>query len=241
MTIRDEHAAEQIRQNLAQVREKIAAAAARAGRAASNVRLIGVTKYVEPLLARLLVEAGLTDLGESRPQELWRKAEQLADLPVVWHFIGHLQRNKVQRTLPIATYIHSADSLRLLGEIEREATVLNRSTSVLLEINISGDTAKHGFGPQEIEPLLPQIATLAHIRVLGLMTMAALEGGSERARRDFAALRDLRDRLKENCPPEITLGELSMGMSDDFEVAIEEGATMIRVGSALFEGLAPSS
>jgi pyridoxal phosphate enzyme (YggS family) len=232
-------------ENLALVRERIAAACARSGRPASAVCLVGVTKYVDSGLARLLFEAGLADLGESRPQELWAKAEALADLPIRWHLVGHLQRNKVRRTLPLLTLLHSGDSLRLLEECGRLAPrdeVRSRSErtttlDTLLEINISGDAAKHGFQPGEIEPLMPELAALPGIRICGLMTMAALEGGPDRARRDFAALRELRDRLSATCPPSILLNELSMGMSGDYEVAIEEGATIVRVGSALFEAV----
>jgi len=258
MTPNESAVASRIRENLALVRSKIAAAAARSGRSADAVVLVGVTKYVEPAIARLLVEAGLEDLGESRPQELWRKFEALADLSVGspstdrdrlhpagssasrrvhWHLIGHLQRNKVRRTLPLVACIHSADSLRLLEEISREAIAINWPADVLLEVNISRDAAKHGFKPEEIEPLFPEILKLRNLYVLGLMTMAGLEGGVERARRDFATLRELSERLKSECPPQIVLNELSMGMSGDYEVAIEEGATMVRVGSALFEGI----
>jgi PLP dependent protein len=226
-----------IQANLHAVRECIAAAAVRSGRAASAVTLVGVTKYVDTALARLLVEAGLKDLGESRPQELWTKAEALADVQPIWHLIGHLQRNKVKRTLPITSLIHSADSLRLLDEISREAVALNVPADVLLEVNISGDATKNGFAPDEIEPLLSQIAALPLVQVRGLMTMASREGDESRARREFAALRELRDRLAANCPPNIVLRELSMGMSGDYEIAIEEGATIVRVGSALFTGL----
>jgi pyridoxal phosphate enzyme (YggS family) len=226
-----------IEANLAAVRERIAAAAVRSGRPASAVTLVGVTKYVDAALARLLVEAGLKDLGESRPQELWTKAEALADVRPTWHLIGHLQRNKVKRTLAVASLIHSVDSLRLLEEMDREAASRNVLTNVLLEVNISGDATKHGFAPDEIEPFLPPIAALQWVQVRGLMTMASREGDDARARREFAALRELRDRLVKNCPPNVVLRELSMGMSGDYEIAIEEGATLVRVGSALFDGL----
>jgi pyridoxal phosphate enzyme (YggS family) len=228
---------ERIAQNLAVVRQRVRDAAKRSGRTAESVILIGVTKYVEPEVARALFEAGLQHLGESRPQDLWSKASALANLSVHWHLIGHLQRNKVRRTLPLVTCIHSADSLRLLEEISREAGAINRRADVLLEVNVSGDAAKHGFQPDEIESLLPQIGALPNVYVLGLMTMAGLEGGPERARRDFSALRELAERLKTRCPPRVVMNELSMGMSGDFEVAIEEGATNVRVGSALFEGI----
>jgi pyridoxal phosphate enzyme (YggS family) len=229
--------ASRICENLARVRENIAAAAARSGRRPESVTLVGVTKYVEPSVARLLVDAGLNILGESRPQQLWQKAESLADLQVSWHLIGHLQRNKVKRTLPLVDCIHSVDSRRLLQEISREAVSIQRTANVLLEVNISGDASKTGLKPDEIEPLFSEIIELPAVRVHGLMTMAGLKGGVDRARRDFAALRMLRDRLQSNCPANVVLKELSMGMSGDYEVAIEEGATIVRVGSALFEGI----
>jgi PLP dependent protein len=236
MSLNDDSIADRIRQNLQSVRGRIAAAAQRAGRTADEILLVGVTKYVDPATARLLVQAGLTELGESRPQELWSKAAALAELKVNWHLIGHLQRNKVRRTLPLATCIHSADSLRLLEEISREAVSQSLVAKVLLEVNISGDAAKHGLAAHEVEALLPKIAELPQIQVLGLMTMAALEGGAAKTRRDFAALRELRDKLSSSAS-NVVLADLSMGMSGDFEIAVEEGATIVRVGSALFEGI----
>jgi pyridoxal phosphate enzyme (YggS family) len=229
-------ASHRLAENLARVRERIAAACFKSGRPAGAVRLVGVTKYVDTGLAGLLLEAGLADLGESRPQELWSKAAALNELSPRWHLIGHLQRNKVRRTLPLRPVIHSADSVRLLEEISREAD-RQHAVAVLLEVNISGEAAKHGFHPDEIAQHLAQIAELPNVHVLGLMTMASREGDLKQARREFAALRELRDRLAANCPPAILLNELSMGMSGDYEVAIEEGATIVRVGSALFEGV----
>jgi hypothetical protein len=229
-----------LKDNVARVEDRMAAAAARAGRGPHEVLLVGVTKYVDlDLTRRLIEETDIKHLGESRPQDLWRKIESLGEADVSWHMIGHLQRNKVRRTLGLfwGVVIHSGDSLRLLEEISREAAAIDRPADVLLEVNVSGDASKHGFRPDELAPLLPQIAALPNLYVLGLMTMAGLEGGSLKARRDFAALRELRDQLAPNCPDRIMLNELSMGMSGDYEIAIEEGATMVRVGSALFEGI----
>ncbi len=237
MPTKDAHAASRIRENLARVRAKIADAAACSGRQPESVMLVGVTKYVESSVARLLIEAGLNTLGESRPQQLWQKAEALADVKVAWHLIGHLQRNKVKRTLPLVSCVHSVDSLRLLAEVSREAAAMQRTVDVLLEVNISGDGSKTGLKHDEIEPLFPEIGKQPNVRVLGLMTMAGLEGGVDSARRDFAALRELSERLKPKCAHNIRMNELSMGMSGDYEVAIEEGATIVRVGSALFEGI----
>ena len=186
-----------------------------------------------------LAEAGCLDLGESRPQELWQKAAEVSDLPIRWHLIGHLQRNKVERSLPLASLIHSVDSLRLLAAIEAAADSLDRIVPVLLEVNVSGDQTKYGLPPSEMPARIVEAAAFRHVQIRGLMGMAALEGGPERARRDFRALRELRDQLRKSTAPNVSLDELSMGMSDDFEVAIEEGATLVRIGSALFEGLEP--
>jgi PLP dependent protein len=235
-----------IADNLRRVRERIARAAESCGRRAGEVTLVGVTKYVGTREATELLAAGCLDLGESRPQELWSKAGELAsasgNIKPRWHLIGHLQRNKIRRTLPLVALIHSVDSLRLLAAIDAEARALaeiadNISSPVrlLLEVNTSGETAKHGLVPDEVEPLLAAAAQFPHVAVCGLMTMAALEGGPAVAARNFAALRELRDRLRPHVPDVLHLDELSMGMSGDFESAIREGATIIRVGSALWE------
>jgi PLP dependent protein len=227
-----------IAENLSRVRGRIADAAQRSGRAADAVKLVAVTKYVSADVARPLVEAGCHDLGESRPQQIWEKAAQLARLHVCWHLIGPLQRNKVRRTLPLVAMIHSVDSVRLLAVINEEAgTSAIGPIPVLLEVHISGEAAKHGFTPAELEALLAVAGDYPHVSIRGLMGMASLEGGLDVARREFAGLRELRDRLRPRCPPSVMLDELSMGMSGDFEVAIEEGATIVRIGSALFEGL----
>ena len=225
-----------IADNLTAVRERIAAAAARSGRAAEAVRLVAVTKYVGLDEIHALLDAGCLDLGESRPQQLQQRAAELAGRPVRWHLIGHLQRNKARKTIGLTTLIHSVDNLRLAEAISSEAAAIGRPVEVLLEVNVSGEASKDGLSPDELTPLLPQLARLSGLRVRGLMCMAALDSGAEGARRDFARLRELRDRLRGDCPPDIVLDELSMGMSGDFEAAIEEGATIVRVGSALFEG-----
>ncbi|MEN6405116.1 MAG: YggS family pyridoxal phosphate-dependent enzyme [Thermoguttaceae bacterium] len=228
--------AARIADNVARVRSHIAEAAARAGRSPDEITLVAVTKYVSAETVRPLVAAGCLELGESRPQKLWDKAASLADLPIRWHMIGHLQRNKVPKTLPLVALIHSIDSPRLLAEIDEQA---DQPVRALLEVNISGEAAKHGFTPEALERFLPELANCRHVQIRGLMGMAALEGGPDHTRRDFAALRQLRDRLRPQCPPGVALDELSMGMSGDFEIAIEEGATLVRVGSALFEDVLP--
>lgn len=214
-------------------------AARRSGRRPDEVRLVAVTKFVSETAIRAVVAAGCRVLGESRPQHLWDRAAALSDLSVEWHLIGPLQRNKVRRTLPLVGLLHSADSEDLVLAIDRIAGELGRVAPLLLEVNCSGDEAKHGFEPEAVAAALDRLAPLRHVQIRGFMGMAALDGGSDVARRNFSLLRKLRDRLRSDCPPAISLDELSMGMSGDFEVAIEEGATLVRVGSALFEGLAP--
>jgi len=227
-----------IAENLARVQQRLAAAAERSGRAAADVTLVAVTKYVDMDAAATLLELGCRDLGESRPQELWHKAEALAHTNAVWHLIGHLQRNKVRRTMPLVSLLHSCDSLRLTEELQRVAVDLDRQVDLLLEVNVSGDPAKHGFAPTEMAAAIDALPKYPRLKVRGLMAMAGVEGDLQAARRDFERLRRLRDDLSRNLPPGVTLDELSMGMSADFEIAIEEGATIVRVGSALFEGLA---
>ncbi len=234
-----------IADNLRRVRERIAQAAEAAGRRADEVTLVGVTKYVGVREAAELVEAGCTDLGESRPQELWTKSAELATgelasasgktgREIRWHLIGHLQRNKLRRTLPLVSLIHSVDSERLLAAIDADWQTLTAASAkpatpirVLLEVNTSSEAAKHGLAPHEVEPILAVASQFPRVEICGLMTMAALEGGLAVAARNFATLRALADRFH--------LKERSMGMSGDFEVAIREGATIVRVGSALWE------
>jgi pyridoxal phosphate enzyme (YggS family) len=218
------------------VRERIAAACRRVGRDPAGVRLVAVTKTVGPAVAGLLPELGVNDLGESRPQELWRKA---AALPpnVRWHLVGHLQRNKVERTLPLVQMIHSVDSLRLLDALEVEAAKRGVEVPALLEMNVSREVAKHGFAPEDVPGLAERLRALRRVQVRGLMAMAAFTDDPEGARPAFAELRALRDLLRADLGPGFALDELSMGMSHDYEVAVEEGATIVRLGTTLFEGL----
>ncbi len=230
--------ARRIASNLAGIKDRIEQAAQRSGRHPRDVTLVVVTKYVGVDVVRAIVDAGCLEIGESRPQELWHKAESLADLPIRWHMIGHLQRNKLRRTMPLVSLLHAGDSGRLLQAVDEFNGEQSTESSVLLEVNVSGDQSKHGFAPDALAGALAELEKLKHVRIRGLMAMAALEGGEEQARRDFARLRELRDRLQQSCGERLALDELSMGMSGDFEIAIEEGATIVRVGSALFEGIA---
>ncbi len=228
---------EKLTANLAAVRQRIDDAARRSGRESSEVRLIAVTKYVDASTTRAMVQAGCQDIGENRPQMLWEKAAELADVEVNWHMIGHLQRNKIKRTIEVADLIHSADSLRLLNAIDTAGRESGQVVRVLLELNVSKEPAKHGFASAELCSVLNHVATLDHIAVAGLMCMAGLEGDQDDARREFAELRELAQSYRADAPDNVRLDELSMGMSGDFEIAIEEGSTMVRVGSLLLEGV----
>ena len=235
--------ADRCRQNLAAVRDRIATACRTAGRDSGDVRLVGVTKYVSAELTRMLLAAGCHDLAESRPQSLWAKAAALADHEPAprWHLIGHLQRNKLRRTLPLMSLLHSLDSVRLLEAIEAEAAGLGVVCDALVEVNLAGDPGRTGVMEADVAAMLDAASRARHVRVLGLMGMAAVpegEDGAATARRQFARLREIRDDLVARMPTPSGLRELSMGMSGDFEEAILEGSTLVRVGSALWEGIA---
>jgi pyridoxal phosphate enzyme (YggS family) len=224
--------------NLNHVRERIEVAAAKSGRSSQDISLVAVTKYVDAETTRKLIELGCDKIGESRPQILWEKAEDLSDLDVEWHLIGHLQRNKVKRTLPYVSLIHSVDSQRLLTAIDQAGRELGGIVRALVEVNVSKETAKHGFQPSDLPDVWQHLENLDHVSVEGLMGMAGFSGGPDETRSQFASLRRMAENFRGNTPPNVSLDHLSMGMSGDFEIAIEEGATIVRVGSVLFEGIA---
>ncbi len=208
------------------------AAADRSGRRIEDVRLVAVTKGVDPERIREALALGIVDLGENRIQEALPKIAALGPAPR-WHLVGHLQRNKVGRAIEVFALIHSVDSVRLAEEIARRAGVLGRDIPVLLQVNVAGEPGKHGFAPEEVRDAAPRIAGSPGVRVRGLMTIAPLADDPETVRPMFRRLR----RLSEEVRAEVSdADELSMGMSQDYEVAIEEGATLIRVGRAIFGG-----
>lgn len=231
-----------IDENYARVRSRMELACGRAGRDPDSVSLVAVTKYAELEWVRILIGLGVMELGENRPQQLAARVGQLpADMH--WHLIGPLQRNKVRSILSLTTLIHSVDSLRLLEQIDRIAGELNLRPRVLLEVNLSGEEAKHGFQVSELCAAWDKVLKFERAGVQGLMTMAAYDPNPENARPAFARLRELRDELqgRSGTNAAVQLEHLSMGMTGDFEVAIEEGATLVRIGSALWEGLEKKS
>jgi len=229
-----EPTAERVRENLREVRDRMAAAAARSGRAADAVRLVAVTKTVGVDTIRTLLATGERDLGENRPQQLRDRAAALAGEPIAWHFVGRLQRNKVKYVVPTAALIHSVDSAALAEALSQRAAREGCRARCLLEVNTSGEASKGGVRPEEVAALAAAAAALPGIDLAGLMTMAPIVEDAEAARPVFAALREALERVNREAVLARPLAELSMGMTQDYEVAIEEGATLVRVGTALF-------
>ena len=223
-------------ERLAAVEKRIELACARAGRRRADITLVAVTKKVSTATAAALVELGVNDLGENRPQELWLKAAVLPS-SVRWHLIGHLQRNKIERTLPLTRCIHAVDSLRLLEALETQASTLGRRLPILLEVNASREASKHGWPPEQVPGLARALIGLRHLEVRGLMTLAAYADDPQMCRPTFAQTRMLLEQLRAEVGSAQPLDQLSMGMTNDFEIAIEEGATLIRLGTVLFEGV----
>lgn len=218
-------------QRLEQVEARICAACERAGRERDEISLLAVSKTFGPERVREAVDAGLLLFGENRVQEAKQKIP-LCPGHVKWHMIGHLQRNKVRDAVRLFEMIHAVDSVRLLETVEEASAQAGRTLPVCLEVNVSGESSKYGMSPGDLPDVLEQSTRMMHVDVVGLMTMPPFTEEAEGARPCFTALRELRDACRERQGFE--LPELSMGMSHDFEVAIEEGATWIRLGSLLF-------
>lgn len=238
--------------NLKRTQERIAEAALRSGRQPGDITLVAVTKAVDLEVVKNLLELGQLDFGENRVQQLVKRASMLDEQvqrrkaagnddwgQVRWHMIGHLQRNKVRQILSLTTLIHSMDTLRLAEEISTRAEKMGEPRDVLIETNVSGEKSKEGVPPAAVSYLIEQIATLPNLRIAGLMTMAPLVEDPEKVRGIFTRARELFEDVRASRKVGPEFRHLSMGMSNDFEVAIEEGATLVRIGSALFEGLAP--
>lgn len=218
-------------ENLARIQERIAAAAARASRDVAGIELVAVSKTFPAEDVRSAWEAGQAVFAESRVQEALPK---IAVLPgaVRWQFIGHLQKNKVRRALPVFELFHGIDSAEIAGAVDRIAAEEGCFPRVLLEVNVAGEATKFGFSPETLERELDALLALPRLQIEGLMTIAPYSDDPEASRPHFRALRTLRDRIAERTG--LPFSTLSMGMSGDFEVAVEEGATIVRVGSAIF-------
>jgi hypothetical protein len=216
------------------VLREIRRAAERSGRCMEAIRLVAATKGVSPERIAEAIAAGLRHAGENRLQEALPKIQALQGQPVQWHFIGQLQRRKVRSVVGLFELIHSVDSFELAQEIDLRARTAHLRQPVLLEVNIGGESSKAGFQPEELDGVVPKIGELSHIKVAGLMAIPPPVEYPEQARPYFRRLRELAKRVSEQGFPRVTMDELSMGMSDDYQVAVEEGATMVRIGTAIF-------
>ncbi len=225
---------EEFRRNLDAVQGRIAAAAQRAGRSADEVRLLPVSKTVPEERVRMAIAAGMHQLGENKVQEAKRKHANLIDENVAWSVIGHLQTNKAKDVAAFAAEFQALDSLRVAEALDRRLQAAGRSLDVYVQVNTSAEESKYGLAPDEVPAFLRQLPHYASLKVQGLMTLALFTTDVERVRACFVRLRELRDRARDNEPDLLGPGGLSMGMSGDYEVAVEEGATCVRVGQAIF-------
>lgn len=220
--------------NIAEVRGRIAAAAERAGRDPGEIRLLPVSKTVPEDRIRLAVAAGCSELGENKVQEAKRKAENLADLGVAWSVIGHLQTNKARDVAGFAAEFQALDNLRQAAALDRRLQAAGRSLDVYVQVNTSAEPQKYGLAPDKLDAFLRELPNYSSLRVRGLMTLAIFSSSADRVRECFRLLRSLRDGVRDADPELIGDGHLSMGMSGDYEIAVEEGSTCVRVGQAIF-------
>lgn len=224
----------QIATRLAGVGERMAAACRRAGRQPDEVRLLPISKTVPAERLRAAFAAGIDSFGENKVQEAKAKAEALGDLPLSWHLVGHLQTNKAKEVARFATAFQALDSVRVAEALDRRLEIEDRRLDVLVQVNTSGEASKFGLAPDEVAGFVQMLPAYPRLRVHGLMTLAVFSAEEERVRRCFGLLRAIRERLRQDGPAGLSFDDLSMGMSGDFEIAIEEGATIVRVGQAIF-------
>lgn len=225
---------------LAAVRERIAAACLRAGREPGDVRLLPISKTVSAQRLRYAFAAGISCFGENKVQEAKAKAEALADLPIEWSIVGHLQTNKAREVARFASEFQALDSLRVAEALERRLEIEDRTLDVLVQVNTSGEESKFGLAPEDVPAFVRELPAFSRLRVGGLMTLAVFSADEERVRHCFRLLAGIRERLRQDGHAGLSFDALSMGMSGDFEIAIEEGATIVRVGQAIF-GARPTS
>jgi pyridoxal phosphate enzyme (YggS family) len=223
-----------IETRLKHVKDQISEAAAACGRDPETVKLVAVSKTVPTDRILAAIKAGVTDLGENYVQEARKKIEALREEDVSWHFIGHLQSNKAKYAIRLFNLMHSIDSLKLAKELSKRASGIGKVQKILVQVNISGEATKSGIDTERALDLVRQIAPLENVSIRGLMTMPPFFNAPEKVRPYFKALKKLQDLIRDEAIPNVHMEELSMGMSGDFIAAIEEGATLVRVGTAIF-------
>ncbi|RAV19817.1 YggS family pyridoxal phosphate-dependent enzyme [Paenibacillus contaminans] len=221
-----------LKERIAEVDKRVEEACRKAGRSTNDIHIIAVTKYVSVEATAEVVKHGIREIGENRLQDAAPKREAIGD-EASWHFIGHLQTNKVKDVIGKFEYIHSLDRPSLAAEIDKKAAALGIEAKCFIQVNVSGEESKYGLAPESLFSFAESLKSYGNIRVVGLMTMAPLEAEPEATRPVFRGLRELRDELNSRSILPYEVSHLSMGMSNDFEVAIEEGATWIRLGTVL--------
>ncbi len=222
-----------IRENLENIQKKIEAAAKKSGRSASDIMLLGVTKTIDIERIKELLSLGIKDIGENKVQELTSKYEVIGE-GANWHLIGHLQTNKVKYMIDKVKMIHSVDSMKLAVEIDKKSSEKNKITNILVEVNVGGEESKFGIKPEDTVAFVQDLSRLKNVKVKGLMTVAPFVEDSEKNRESFRHMQKLFIDIKAKSIDNISMEFLSMGMSNDFEVAIEEGSNIVRVGTAIF-------
>jgi len=225
---------EELAENLATIQARIALACERVGRDKQSVRLLPVTKTVDEERLRMAYQLGCTTMGENKVQEALAKYEAMQDLAIKWSIIGHLQTNKIKYVARFADEFQALDSLKVAEQLNERLRQHNRTLDVLIQVNTSGEESKYGLVPQEVATFIEKLAPFKQLNVKGLMTLALFSADQQKVRDCFILLRQLRDSLRDNLPEGMSLEELSMGMSGDFEIAIEEGATIVRIGQTIF-------
>jgi len=223
-----------LKDRIENVLERIRQAAIGCNRQGTDIRLVAVSKTMPAEAVIEAIEAGITDFGENYIQEAREKTSSLIRYPVTWHYIGHLQSNKAKYAVRMFDLIHSVDSLKLAGELNKYAKKIAKVQAILIQVNVAREDTKSGVYVEDTLPLLREISQFENLAVKGLMTMPPYFNAPEKVRPYFAALRELRDRMKDENLPNICMEELSMGMTGDFEAAVQEGSTMVRVGTAIF-------
>lgn len=229
-----------IEDNISKIRERISLNCLKINRPVDSIRLVAVSKNRTPEQVKQAVAAGISDIGENKVQEALAKVNKIRSQPdngqrIKWHLVGHLQTNKVKQAVRIFDLIQSVDSIKLAEEIDKQSKKINKIQDVLIEVNTSGESSKYGFSPDETIEVIRKISNLSNINIKGLMTIAPIVDAPEKTRPYFKMLRELRDKINEYRVSSIEYQVLSMGMTDDFEIAIEEGANMVRIGRAIFE------
>lgn len=234
MELNEEQQLNEIKSNLAIVQSRISEACKKVGRESGSVRLLPVTKTVSAERLRIAYAAGCHEMGENKIQEAREKSEVLSDLGIKWCVIGHLQTNKAKYLARIADEFQALDSIKVAEALDKRLQIEGRSMDIFVQVNSSGEASKFGLAPDDVRAFVAQLPNYSSLNIKGLMTLAIFSSDRDRVRQCFIKMRELQEMLRQEAPADLSFDELSMGMSGDYEIAIEEGATVVRVGQAIF-------